>query len=469
MDKDRRPMPLNLDTYKQIFQQIQDFAFIIDETSTIIESNAKVISRKLSRTKLSECFEGAGADLFQKSLKNPPMSFRADFIFNAQDRFFTEIAVSAVTGTKQSHYLVIIRDITAQHEKELDLLRFSEVIHRTVNPIQITSTEGKMIYVNPAFERITGYLREELMGQNPNKLSSGKHGKEFWKKVWLKINSGQQWVGQVQNRKKNGELFYSELVISPIVDENKSVIGFLGAHRDITDQKILERQVVRSQKMETFGTLAAGIAHEVGNPLTSISSLVQVVQRQSQDDFVQEKLELVKNQINRIAKIIRELVDFSRPSTHEVKEVSINLVVREALNIVQYGKKARSIKFKVALEENLAFVLAVHDQVLQVFLNILMNAVDASMGNPDSSISIMTKQSDEKVEITISDNGTGIAEHHLGKVFDPFFTTKEVGKGTGLGLWVSLGIIRNFGGDIHVESELGKGTTFNVRLPKKGE
>jgi signal transduction histidine kinase len=90
------------------------------------------------------------------------------------------------------------------------------------------------------------------------------------------------------------------------------------------------------------------------------------------------------------------------------------------------------------------------------------------MGNPESSISILTKQSDEKVEITISDNGTGIAEHHLGKVFDPFFTTKEVGKGTGLGLWVSLGIIRNFGGDIHVESELTKGTTFIVRMPKKG-
>ncbi len=462
-------MPLTLDTYKQIFHHLQDFAFIIDESSSIVELNASAASRKFSQTKLSACFSDAGLELYERSLKNPPMTFRADFFVSPKERFFTEVSVSPITGSKSAQLLVVIRDITAQHEKELELIRFSEVIHQTVNPIQITSSEGKMIYVNPAFEHITGYSREELIGQNPNKLNSGKHGKDFWKKVWLKINSGQQWVGQIQNRKKNGELFYSELVISPIVDENRSVIGFLGAHRDITEQKILERQVVRSQKMETFGTLAAGIAHEVGNPLTSISSLVQVVQRQTQDDFVQEKLELVKNQINRIAKIIRELVDFSRPSTHEVKEVSINLVVREALNIVQYGKKARSIKFNVALEENLAFVLAVHDQVLQVFLNILMNAVDASMGNPDSSISILTKQSDERVEITISDNGTGIAEHHLGKVFDPFFTTKEVGKGTGLGLWVSLGIIRNFGGDIHVESELGKGTTFNVRLPKKGE
>jgi PAS domain S-box-containing protein len=457
------------DIYKQFFLSFQDPAFIIDGTSKIIEMNSKAAERNIPHPRMASCFNGTGLELFERSLSKAPMVFRSEFILAPQEKIFAEVSVTSVAGAKNNYFLVVVRDITTQHEKELELIRFSEVIHRTVNPIQITSTEGKMIYVNPAFEHITGYTKEELIGQNPNKLSSGKHGKDFWKKVWQKINTGQQWVGQIQNRKKNGELFHSELVISPIVDEDKSVIGFLGAHRDITDQKILERQVVRSQKMETFGTLAAGIAHEVGNPLTSISSLVQVVQRQSEDDFVQEKLELVKNQINRIAKIIRELVDFSRPSTHEVKEVSINLVVREALNIVQYGKKARSIKFNVALEENMPFVLAVHDQVLQVFLNILMNAVDASMGNPDSSISIMTKQSDEKVEISISDNGTGIAEHHLGKVFDPFFTTKEVGKGTGLGLWVSLGIIRNFGGDIHVESELGKGTTFNVRMPKKGE
>lgn len=461
-------MLLSLETYKKIFNELNNFVFIVDDSSKIIEINDNVKSRGTTQTHLSDYFSFEGKQHFKHALNKNSSSFRTDFFFSPTDHFFTEVTVNAISSNEGSFFIVIVKDITTQHDKELELIRFSEVIHRTVNPIQITNTEGKMIYVNPAFEHITGYSRDELIGQNPSKLNSGKHGKDFWKKVWAKINTGQQWVGQLQNRRKNGELFHTELVISPIIDEQKKVIGFLGAHRDITDQKILERQVVRSQKMETFGTLAAGIAHEVGNPLTSISSLVQLVQRQSTDEFVQEKLELVKNQINRIAKILRELVDFSRPSTHEVKDVSINLVVREALNIVQYGKKARQIKLNVALEENLPFVNAVHDQLLQVFLNILMNAVDASLGNPTSEISILTKQSDEKVEISISDNGTGIAEHHIGKVFDPFFTTKEVGKGTGLGLWVSLGIIRNFGGDIHVESELQKGTTFIVRLPSKG-
>lgn len=460
-------MTLPNDIYKTIFLEWNDFTYIIDEKSKIIDTNSKVKEKQSAHPLLFDNFSFEGKGQLRKTLSGEGRTFRSDFFFSPDDHVFAEITVMEIPTEKEKLYLTVVKDITVQHDKEIELLRFSEVINRTVNPIQITNIEGKMIYVNPAFEHITGYQRDELIGQNPNILNSGKHGKDFWKKVWIKINTGELWVGQVQNRRKNGELFYTELVISPIV-EGKKVIGFLGAHRDITDQKILERQVVRSQKMETFGTLAAGIAHEVGNPLTSISSLVQVVQRETNDAFVQEKLELVKNQINRIAKIIRELVDFSRPSTHEVKDVSVNLVLREAMNIVQYGKKARSIKFNIALEENLPSVHAVHDQLLQVFLNILMNAVDASMGISDSSISILTKKSDEKVEIRIEDNGTGIAEKNMTKIFDPFFTTKEVGKGTGLGLWVSLGIIRNFGGDIQVESEENKYTVFVVRLPIKG-
>ncbi|NUN70046.1 MAG: PAS domain S-box protein [Bacteroidetes bacterium] len=461
-------MKLPNDIYKNIFNEWRDYTFLLNADGEVVDMNDRAKQKVALHATLKDLFSLEGKLQFEEALQQRSSTFRSDFFFSPDDHCFASVTVLQVPTDKTRFDLVVVQDITVQHDKELELLRFSEVIHRTVNPIQITNTEGKMIYVNPAFEHITGYSRHELIGANPNILSSGKHGKEFWKKVWVKIYAGEQWVGQLQNRRKNGELFHTELVISPIVDEQKKVIGFLGAHRDITDQKILERQVVRSQKMETFGTLAAGIAHEVGNPLTSISSLVQVVQMQSSDEFVHEKLELVKNQINRIAKILRELVDFSRPSSHEVKDVSVNLVLREAINIVQYGKKTRTIRFNVALEENLPFVHAVHDQLLQVFLNILMNAVDASMGISDPAIAILTKQSDEKVEISITDNGTGIAEKNIGKIFDPFFTTKEVGKGTGLGLWVSLGIIRNFGGDIQVESEEGKSTTFVVRLPIKG-
>ncbi|MFA6540725.1 MAG: ATP-binding protein, partial [Bacteroidota bacterium] len=195
--------------------------------------------------------------------------------------------------------------------------------------------------------------------------------------------------------------------------------------------------------------------------------LVQILQRSTNDEFIKDKLELVKNQINRITKIIRELVDFSRPSPHIEKDVNINNVVKEALNIVQYGKKVKNITFKISLEEELPQVSVVSDQLVQVFLNILMNAVDACEETP-ATISITTVKNRETVDIIMEDTGSGIAEHQLSKIFDPFFTTKEAGRGTGLGLWVSLGIVKNFGGDIHVESELGQGTKFVVSLPMKG-
>jgi PAS domain S-box-containing protein len=459
---------LSNETYKEIFNSLTDFAFLIDPKFHIVDMNLKAHSREFKKSYLLDCFDDAGKSIFNKSINSVPATFRADFFISSKDHFFTEITISAISSNGDALYFIIVKDITEQHDKELDLLRFSEVIYRTVNPIQITNPEGKIIYANPAYVNISGYTRDELIGKNPSVLTSGKHPKEFWKKVWITILSGEQWVGQVQNKKKDGTLFFTELVISPIIDEQKKVVGFLGAHRDITEQKILEQQIVRSQKMETFGTLAAGIAHEVGNPLTSISSLVQILQRSTNDEFFKDKLELVKNQVNRITKIIRELVDFSRPSPHVEKDVEVNSVVKEALNIVQYGKKVKNITFEISFQPDLPQVSVIADQLVQVFLNILMNAVDACEDSR-GTISVLTRQKNEIVEIIMSDTGTGIAENQISKIFDPFFTTKEAGRGTGLGLWVSLGIIKNFGGDIHVESELGKGTTFIVTLPMKGE
>jgi len=273
-------------------------------------------------------------------------------------------------------------------------------------------------------------------------------------------------VGEVENRRKDGSPFHSELLISPIEDAAGRVVGFLGAHRDLTEQKILERQLLRSQRMESIGTLAAGIAHEVGNPLTSISSLVQVILRTTADDFTKEKLELVKNQITRIARIIRDLVDFSRPSTYVVRPTDVNQTVREAWNIVQYGKKVRDIKVTLSLAEDLPLLDVVPDQLSQVFINILINAVDSIEGKPGSIWIRSTLQAD-RVSVQIRDSGKGISPEHCEKVFEPFFTTKEVGKGSGLGLWVSYGIVKSFDGDILLQSEVGKGSMFTIVLPVK--
>lgn len=470
--KKSRRMPIQYSKVGRVFDLLPELIFILDKKGALVDNNiaaARFLSNGGNEVQLESIFEIVDESA-RAELLGAMRSSQAEHQFTTQ---FTlphgrvadvELTLKKFDTVAPDYYVLITKDITEQQKKELDLLRFSEVIHHTVNPIEITDAKGKIIYVNPAFERVTGYSKEEIIGNNPNMLSSGVQGKEFWRAVWDRILSGKEWVGQIQNRRKDGRLIHTELVISPIIDGKGSVVGFLGAHRDITEQKMLEQQLVRSQKMETFGTLAAGIAHEVGNPLTSISSLVQVIQRTTKDKFAQDKLELVKNQVNRIAKIIRELVDFSRPSAYEIKHADVNAILRDALNIVQYGKKVHDITFETHFDDDLPLAFVVPDQLVQVFLNILMNAVDACEGR-QGTICVVSKSKRDSIEVKISDTGKGIAEEDMEKIFDPFFTTKEVGKGTGLGLWVSYGIMKNFGGDIVVESTEGEGSTFTVILP----
>jgi PAS domain S-box-containing protein len=461
-------------TYIKALDFIPEMVFVLDSGNRIVECNRAVrdlmgydgsgrMEKTLRDLVPPEQWEGCAQYLErQESVPNIQTRFRK------QDGSFIDVKMDlrVVQENGKTSRFIIARDITEQKKKELEYLQFSNVIHYTINPIQITDASGVMVYVNPAFEQITGYTKEELIGQNPRILNSGKHSRQFWKNVWDEIRSGKVWVGEVENTRKDGSPFHSELVISPIENEDGEVVGFLGAHRDITEQKLLQRELIRSQKMESIGTLAAGIAHEVGNPLTSISSLVQVILRTTNDDFTREKLDLIKNQINRIARIIRDLVDFSRPSTYVVRPTDLNQLVREALSIVQYGKKVHDVEFIVNLDEHLPALEVVADQMSQVFINILMNAVDAVEGR-SGTITVESAVRGNHVHIAISDTGRGIPPEDREKIFEPFFTTKEVGRGSGLGLWISYGIVKSFDGDILLDSTPGKGSTFTVVLPVK--
>ena len=373
------------------------------------------------------------------------------------------------TYGKNKNLFVVARDITEERRKELDLLRFYNIAEKTIFPLVITNLEGNIIYVNPAFLSASGYSKEEVIGKNPNVFGSGRQSRKFWKKMWDTVRSGKVWVGEVENKRKNGEPYYAQLMISPIIDYNHEVTGFFGIHRDLSDKKLLEKQLIHTQKMESIGTLAAGVAHEVGNPLASISALVQVVLRTTDDLFVKEKLELIKGQVTRISKIIRDLVDFSRPSNYELKLTDINQVLTESINITRVGKKAKDIEFEIHLNEKIPLLPLVPDQIEQVCLNILLNAVDAIVEKENyhgnKKIIVYSDMDDDYITMKFTDTGKGMTDEELGKVFEPFFTTKREGIGTGLGLWISYGIIKSFEGEISVESVHEIGSTFTIKLP----
>ncbi len=465
-----------------LFDTFEDMCFVLSDMGEILNLNKAVYNTLkfssgnltgqsffnlveptfVTKTKivLTNCIEdSASKNLFTK-FKSGTMVFDINL--------FMVPYPSNTNKKSECKVFIIARDITDARLKEIDLMRFYYVAQNTVNPVQIADLQGKMVYINPAFIEASGYSKEELIGKNPNIFSSGKHSKKFWSKMWNTISNGKVWVGEVENKRKNGEAFYTQLLISPILDNDGKVTGYFGIHRDLSEKKLLEKQLIHTQKMESIGTLAAGVAHEVGNPLASISALVQVVQRSTKDEFAKEKLELIKNQVTRISKIIRDLVDFSRPSNYELQLTDINQNIVEAVEIIKVGAKAKDIMFNLDLNKKIPLLPLVSDQIQQIFVNILINAVDAIAENEDSSVKRISVESDideDNVIIIFNDTGKGISEEYLTKVFEPFYTTKKEGKGTGLGLWVSYGIIKSFQGDIKVESTLKEGTTFTITLP----
>lgn len=468
----------------RLFDSFPDMCFILDKKGDVEDIN---ISARIKldikwRGEKSHNFidliEDSWKESTQKEIEKCKTEFKSKIseskLLVGKNSYDVELLIAPYTyqpdDGQNEHLIILARDITESRKKELDLLRFYNIAEKTVFPLQITSLEGKMLYVNPAYEAASGYSREELLGKNPNIFGSGKYTKSFWTNMWKTIRSGKVWVGEVENRRKDGTPFYSQLLISPILNSKGKVFGFFGVHRDLSEKKLLEKQLVHSQKMESIGTLAAGIAHEVGNPLASISALVQVIQRTSEDSFVREKIDLIKSQVTRISKIIRDLVDFSRPSNYELKLTDINQNISEAVNITRVGAKAKDVKFEFKKNEKIPLLPLIADQIEQVFINILLNAVDSyaepiAKNKKEKIITISTEIEDDFVHIIFSDNGSGIKDEDLIKIFEPFFTTKKEGKGTGLGLWVSYGIVKSFQGDITVKSKLGEGTTFVISLP----
>ncbi len=246
--------------------------------------------------------------------------------------------------------------------------------------------------------------------------------------------------------------------------------GFVVIFEDITEKKKMGEQLLQASKLASLGKLTAGISHEIGNPLASISSLVQEIRSlkmssEADIEFTEESLHTINSHIERIAKIVRSLGDFARISTKEKKTSNIAEILDRTVNLARYDKRFKNIQLVPHIED-IPLLRVNPDQMQQVFLNLMLNAIDAM---PDGGrLIISMKRRSDFVEVIFSDTGMGIDETIIDRVFDPFFTTKPLGKGTGLGLSICYGIIREHNGTISVKSKRGEGTTFTIKLPVEG-
>ena len=239
--------------------------------------------------------------------------------------------------------------------------------------------------------------------------------------------------------------------------------------KEVATAKKLEQQVLHSEKLAALGRLAAGVAHEIGNPLTSISTFAQLLREMSTDEFAQSSLDTINSHIHRITEIVRQMSTFSRPDSTKIKLAQINDILKSSLDLMRLDKRMKStLEITVNLSPDIPKTMIDEGQIAQVFINIILNALDAMPDGGKLSVTSrhsLNEQGHDTIFIDFHDSGTGIPAADLEKIFDPFYTTKEVGKGTGLGLSVSYNIVKRFKGDIKVASTLGAGTTFTIILP----
>lgn len=384
----------------------------------------------------------------------------------------SEGKVSSLSGTEELDILSTTINSTVS-----SLRKLSNAVDQAAEGVMITDIRGAIEYVNPAFEWITGYAKEEIVGRNPRLLKSGAHPEAFYRQMWETILRGEIWSGTVVNRKKDGGLYTEELTITPVRDPFGAITDFVAIRKDITERMKLESQLRQSQKMESIGVLAGGVAHDFNNILTGVIGYTGLILGQlREDDPSYHYAKQVEKLADKAASLTRQLLAFSRRQVLEMRPVNINDVLKDLEEMLP-RVIGEDIALTVVLTDAPVTVMADPHQIEQVVLNLAVNAKDAMprggrLTLSTSVVEVTKEYGHEYVKpgrymvIAVEDSGAGMGDEVLKKIFEPFYTTKEKGKGTGLGLAVSYGIIKQHNGYVHVASTPGAGTTFEILLPE---
>ena len=371
----------------------------------------------------------------------------------------------------------IVNDITKIKSHEKQLLRFEKVIEQADEEVVITDAKGIIQYVNPSFEKNTGFKNEEAVGQNPRILKSGLHDGLFYKEIWSTILCGNIWKGTIKNQCKNGKILLHDMVITPIVNSNNEVTAFVSIRRDITEQKKTEQQIQQSRKMEAIGTLAGGIAHDFNNILSGIFGYAQLTEVNIETpEKARKYISQITAGATRATDLVQQILTFSRQSDHKKSPLRLYLIVKEAIKFLRSSIPATiDIKEKIIARDK---VYADPTQIHQIVMNLCTNAYHAmkqkggvltieleELESSSGKLSELSVQAGKYLNLKVSDTGNGMDKEVLSKIFEPYFTTREAGEGTGLGLAVVLGIVEDHKGYITADSSPGHGASFNIYIP----
>ena len=377
-----------------------------------------------------------------------------------------------------SEVALYAREITQQKKSQAELSKLFQAIQQSPVSVVITDRDGIIEYVNPKFTDVTGYTQAEAIGRNPRILKSGHTPPEEYTELWKTITSGGVWIGEFRNKKKNGELFWELASIAPVTDGEK-IINFVAVKEDITERKEIEEQLRQSQKMEAVGQLTGGIAHDFNNLLAIIVGNLQLLaERPSADAKTREFLDDALWSARRGGELTHRLLAFARKQPLKPAVIDLNDVVRGMTDLLR-----RTLGANVRIEESLAPDLwkafADRGELERALVNLAVNARDAMRSAGTLTVETRNAVLDEDYAeqyqevapgeyalLAVTDTGSGMPPEIVNRVFEPFFTTKEVGQGSGLGLSMVYGFVKQSGGHVSIYSRVGQGTCVKLYLPR---
>ncbi|MGZ4817008.1 MAG: PAS domain S-box protein [Terriglobales bacterium] len=422
-------------------------------------------------------------ETFLAMLQTPGLPCRLEYRClhkNGELRYLEAVWVNRLAEPAVGAVVINERDITKRKRAEEALHKLSRAVEHSADIVVMTDPQGVIEYVNPAFETLTGYTRQEAIGRTPRILKSGRQDAEFYRKMWGTLLQGKVFRDVLINRKKNGELYWTEKTVTPIVDERGEVRNFISNDRDITERRALEQQLLQSQKMDAVGQLAGGVAHDFNNLLMVISSYAELLSDSicATNAKAHHQAQEILKAARRAAALTQQLLAFSRKQVMSPRILDLNTVLAE---IGKMLPRLIGEDIQVVIRPGAALwkVKADPVQIEQVIMNLAVNARDAMPRGGQLVLETSNERLDEDycrlhvgvssgehVMLTVSDTGCGIAPEIQPRIFEPFFTTKERGKGTGLGLPTVYGIVKQSGGSVWVYSEVGHGTVIKVYLPR---
>lgn len=406
--------------------------------------------------------------------------FEKQYVRKDDSVCWADTAVSAIRGTDR-HYRAtvgVISDITHRKKSDEARVRLEAAIEQSDEAVVITDADGVIQHVNPATERITGFNRSEIVGNTHRIFKSGEHDRTFYEQLWTTIKGGRVWSGRIINRKKDGTLCQGDATISPVRDASGNIINFVSVTRDVTEHLELSRQLFQAQKMEAIGTLAGGVAHDFNNILQVMLGYSELLL--GEEDLSgkhRSDLHKIYDSAKRGADLVQRLLTFSRKTEIRPQPLNLNRRIADLRKMLE-RTIPKMIDIKLHLGDTLPTINADPTQIDQVLMNLAVNARDAMPEGGKLIIETAGINLDQDyvrvhvdakpgphVLLTVADNGSGIEKDTLDHIFEPFYTTKEVGEGTGLGLAMVHGIVKQHGGHIKCYSEPGDGTTFKIYLP----